>query len=111
MSCDLPECALSVVRKAKKLYRCCECNGLIQSGERYQRYSGIWKDGPCAYKTCLDCVSLRCETSRDGDECGFTFGELPEVVLVHWDATRLTAAFNAYSQMRHGIKLNTEGIK
>jgi len=67
MSCDLPKCALSVVRKAIKIHRCCECNGLIKSGERYQRYSGIWRDGPCSYKTCMDCVHLRCETDSDDD--------------------------------------------
>lgn len=57
-------------RKARKDHRCHECRGTIKKGEKYHYHSGIW-DGPCSYKICVDCESLRNdmnETIKDWDD-------------------------------------------
>lgn len=56
---DMPQCFVSYEPKARKEHRCCECRGVIKAGERYQRASGVWGDGPMRFKTCPDCAALR----------------------------------------------------
>jgi len=54
--------------KARKEYKCCECRGVIQKGEKYQNYSGYWNDsGFDTFKTCLDCEKLRDDLSTGSD--------------------------------------------
>ena len=49
-------------RKARKLYRCCECGVDINPGEHYFRISGIWEHGlehPWqTFKQCGECREL-----------------------------------------------------
>ncbi len=44
---------------ARKQWKCCECGGEIQPGERYERaatkFEGIFE----CYKTCLTCATIR----------------------------------------------------
>lgn len=61
---EAPTCYKESERKAKKEHKCCECNGLIQKGERYIVANGIWDNKPMEFKTCLDCYNLRNEVIK-----------------------------------------------
>lgn len=54
-----PECCTEKIRTARKTHVCNECLKDIQPGEQYEYVSGIWDGNPKAYKTCLDCKSVR----------------------------------------------------
>lgn len=54
-----PSCHRVVIRTARKKHRCYECLEDILPGEKYEYASGIWDGEPSAYKTCLDCKSIR----------------------------------------------------
>lgn len=56
--CEMPKCLTEATPKARKRHRCCECNGWIEPGETYHRYTGVWDD-PATYKVCRDCEALR----------------------------------------------------
>ena len=56
---EMPECFVHDRRKARKTHKCCECHGAIQKGELYHHMSGVWAEGPDAYKVCFDCEQLR----------------------------------------------------
>lgn len=62
---EMAECYRRVVRKARKQHRCCSCHGRIQPGESYHHHSGIWSDGPDAFKVCSDCEQLRVEVDAE----------------------------------------------
>lgn len=53
---ELPRCYTVKYPKARKQHRCCECGGIIEKGEVYELYSGIW-DEPQTFKTCSECKS------------------------------------------------------
>ena len=55
---ESPKCYTVTSPKARKEHRCCECFGVIQKGEPYERYSGIW-DYAATFKTCSDCADER----------------------------------------------------
>ena len=66
MSCEIdidygnkPDAFKERHRTARKQHMCCECNRLIEKGEKYLYESGIWKDEPKSFKTCVDCESVR----------------------------------------------------
>lgn len=58
-------------RQAQTPHFCCECQRVILPGETYRYESGIWDGRPNAYKTCVDCLSL-----RNTYYCSFIFGEI-----------------------------------
>jgi len=45
--------------KARKQYRCYDCGGTIDPGERYERVTGKWDYGIDVFVTCARCVNLR----------------------------------------------------
>lgn len=50
----------STNRKCRKPRRCCECRTMIQKGERYAFFCGVWEEsGKTSYATCLKCEDLR----------------------------------------------------
>ena len=63
--------------KANKVHICCECNGDIAPGERYERatllYDGHWN----TYKTCKICLRIR----KDWFQCGWYYGMMHELLL------------------------------
>jgi len=72
--CELATAFWAEKPKARKQHRCCECRGLIDIGESYHRFRGIW-DRPETYKVCLECEALRSEVNADihaEDASGFT---------------------------------------
>ncbi len=60
-SCDYdpPEFWHRATRSAKKPYRCAECGGLIDAGDRYEYVSGKWEGWLGHFRTCSRCVTLR----------------------------------------------------
>lgn len=72
----LPSVYTQLRPKARKQHKCCECAGIIQPGETYELYKGIWDGKADQYKTCADCVELR--TELQGEDKEFLFGGLWE---------------------------------
>ena len=46
-------------RKARKQHKCDECDGVIQSGERYEHVRAKWEGDVGTYDTCARCLDLR----------------------------------------------------
>lgn len=89
--------------RAAKDHRCCECTGTIRKGERHERVNGCWEGSWSTYRTCPDCVALRCDLLRTYGENGCN-GWLHEgmrdfiegIVDSRWKGwDRVLAAFNA----------------
>jgi len=69
-----PSCFSRKQRRAAKQHRCCECRGMIQTGELYLYASGVWDGTPASFRTCGDCAKLR------DDVCvGLAYDELPAI--------------------------------
>ena len=61
--------------KARKEHLCCECSYRIETGIRYEYFSGVWGDHEAgSFKTCRRCLGLRVIAQRNGLEP--VFGEL-----------------------------------
>ena len=60
-SCDFDQPAFynRTTPRARKPYRCEECNGQILPGEQYERVTGKWEGYVDTYLTCERCVDLR----------------------------------------------------
>ena len=58
---DSPRWYASKVRRARKVHKCEECNGLIAVGEQYEAAWGVmdWGERPYMAKTCDRCLTLR----------------------------------------------------
>jgi hypothetical protein len=94
--CEMPEAYVGREVVARKPHRCCECRGWILRGERHQVISGIWDGTPARFRTCADCVHIRC-SARDADwygEC-IAFGDLRDNL-----SPPLAGAFDAVAAVR-----------
>ena len=90
MSCicdtDEPTLFREQWRTARKAYKCCECGGVINTGDIYQDVTGIWNGRWHAYKTCERCADLRSALESAG--CVW-FGGLREVYIEYLDQNDL----------------------
>ena len=57
----------SIVRKANKEHKCCECDRTIENGENYRHTSGVWDGEPESYNQCLNCYHIMDVVSREGE--------------------------------------------
>lgn len=81
MDCDFDNPCKAVlsdeIRKCRKPRKCCECGTMIERGEHYHFFSGVWEDsGFDSFSTCARCQDLR-------NRCEFTcagFGQMYEAV-------------------------------
>jgi hypothetical protein len=79
----MPDFQTTCVRSARKVHRCCECNGYINPGQQYQLCSGSWDGQMDSFKTCSVCLAARewataqPEWASDGEHL-YYFGRLPE---------------------------------
>lgn len=57
----------SAIRRAKKQYRCEECNSLIRVGQKYEYVSAKYNDWPeiSTFRTCEECHDLRVWTQNN----------------------------------------------
>jgi len=61
-------------RKARKLHKCCECDGWISKGEVYNLHTGLWNCEWNSFKVCVDCEDLRDKIKK---ECDLYQDEVP----------------------------------
>lgn len=64
---EFPTAYRMVKRTARKEHRCCECQGVIQSGETYIYHSGVWDGLAASFKVCQECEALRNQVRLDFD--------------------------------------------
>jgi hypothetical protein len=106
MDCEIPEFVATTRPKARKDHRCDECGGWIRAGELHDHIVGKWAGEFGTYRTCMDCVALRCEVNRavgDDDGCGIPLGCLRYSIGDIYDdeqRKRLWAAFIAVRTAR-----------
>lgn len=62
------------VARARKAYRCCECQREIPKGAPYRNESGLWDDRWEVYRICRLCLAIR----RDRFNCGYVYGRMWE---------------------------------
>lgn len=77
--------------KAKKQHVCCECNSIIEIGERYENEVGKGENGFFSYTTCMDCYSL-----KKAFFCNYYFGSLWEYFFEEFDLMFKTDSSNLY---------------
>ena len=80
-SCDLdgPSVYWEAEPVARKIHYCCECDSIIDEGEKYYKIKGVWDGDFSTYKQCLTCreVWLRALYEAPIPEC-ICFGDLWE---------------------------------
>lgn len=94
--------------RAAKPHKCCECLGEIRKGEEYEQVSILFDHEWSTFKTCPDCLHLRCEITRAySDDCGWLHGGMQEQldVMRGWalyddKARRLLAMYKTYAPLR-----------
>jgi hypothetical protein len=113
MDCDWDPATVynAVTRKAAKDHKCDECRGTIRKGENYEYVTGLWDGQWSTFRTCPDCIPIRCEIARLPGSCdGWMHGGmLEELDNMNWggEADRIIAAYNASVAHRGGSLINT----
>lgn len=111
MSCDWDPATVyvSVKRKARKSHTCCECRGKIAVGETYELVTGLWEGSWSTFKTCPDCLPVRCALAATEDSCGgYLHGGLREELCNYApssDGPRLIGMYNASVAHRGGRRV------
>lgn len=55
---------------ANRRHTCCECQGHINPGEKYQRTAGRWEGRMDVFKTCSPCADARDWATSQIEWCG-----------------------------------------
>ncbi|SED96929.1 hypothetical protein [Pseudomonas anguilliseptica] len=68
---------------ARKHHQCCECEGSIEPGQKYQLIAGSWEGRMHSFKTCMSCLEARDWATSQIEWCGgddhlYYFGQLEE---------------------------------
>lgn len=82
-SCDLPEFYDETYPVARKEHRCCECGGVIKSGERYARCAGKWDGDLSCYRQHVACRDFAARINREFGamgECFIPFGGVSDAI-------------------------------
>lgn len=84
MTCDCwdyetPSVYRDELRRARKPYRCCDCNAAIKPGEQYGYVFGVWDGNAMTFRLCVFCEDMRRQCEFD---C-IPFGELADDVYQH----------------------------
>jgi len=78
-SCDIydgPEFYDVKIVIARKQHECCECQGVINPGQKYERVTGRWEHEFSTFKTCIPCRSIRLDYCSGG----WYYGGLAETI-------------------------------
>ena len=108
MDCDWDPATLYNVqtRKAAKDHKCDECGGTIRKGENYEYVTGLWEGQWSTFRTCPDCIPIRCDIANGPGGCGgWAHGAMLEDLdnmQYQPDGARLIAAYNASVAHRGG---------
>lgn len=65
---DAPDLYEVTTPKARIEHKCCQCGEVIQPGQRYSRFRGLYEWGFSTFKSCLPCEEIRqhlCGTMED----------------------------------------------
>ena len=112
VSCDgdAPTSYRVETREAGRDRVCCECSGRIATGQQHEFATGLWDGEWHTFRTCADCLPIRCEVMRIDSECdGFTHGGLVEAINGLddvYERRRMRAAFNASVEQRGGKSIH-----
>ena len=84
MSCDCwdydpPSVYRDELRRAKKPYKCCDCNTAINPGEQYGYVFGVWDGRAGTFRLCVLCEDMR----RQCEFACVPLGELADDVYQH----------------------------
>jgi hypothetical protein len=71
MSGELPRISEDLYPKANKEHKCCECDRIINVGEKYHLCKGNWEGKWLKFKTCYECNELRHELQYDNEFAPF----------------------------------------
>ncbi len=93
--------------RARKPHTCCECRGVIQPGEVYNRHHGIWDGSASTFKICVDCEAML--NGLDG-ECAPAFGYLWEDIDEGGDPEE-KARFEAIKLKRRPVPVLVTPVK
>jgi hypothetical protein len=109
ISCDYDAAEVYHVKtvRAAKPHKCCECHGAIRVGEPHELAKGLWSGDWSSFRTCPDCVHLRCQLTQtfgEGD-CGWLHEGMREQLesLQYQEpvkAEQFVAMFNACTTLR-----------
>ena len=64
--CEIGECpkfSRDSFPKSRKQHTCCECGSIIDIGEQYHCFTGMW-DKFMIFRTCLICHKIRIEVEK-----------------------------------------------
>ncbi len=69
--CDAPDIFHQEEIVARRPHWCCECNGRIGIGQKYERIKGLWDGRWDTYSTCLACTNVRAviQSQMDTFDC------------------------------------------
>jgi hypothetical protein len=73
---ERPEFVHFETPKARRHHRCCECQGQILPGRKYERMVGKWDGEFASFKTCLPCVEI-----RNKMVCSYDIGAMWENIM------------------------------
>jgi hypothetical protein len=59
MDAEGPTVCEKITPKASKPYRCGECRAVINPGETYERFKGLWDGEWSTFVTCAGCADVR----------------------------------------------------
>ncbi len=94
------------ISKARKTYKCCECDDAISVGQQYQRITSKYDGKFASYTTCMGCADIRNSFSPEG----IVIGGVWEEIYDQWpDVT--TACFSKLTTVEGKRKLREEWMK
>ena len=73
--CEWPDIFEEIIRKARKLHKCCECHKTITKGILYYQIDGLWNGEWEHYKQCFYCRFLGLYARNKSDE-NYPLGDL-----------------------------------
>lgn len=56
---DPPSVFRAETPRARKDYKCCECNAVIRKGEKYLYIFGVWEGDASSFRMCALCADMR----------------------------------------------------
>lgn len=87
---ESPEFYVWEYPKARKEYKCCECDRTIERGSQYERYTDKFDGSINTVKTCMDCSHIRNGLTCEGGALP-PFGELWSEVISNFPQLKSTA--------------------
>jgi hypothetical protein len=79
--CELPDVTWESEPIARKVHYCCECNSMIEPGEKYYKIKGVWVGDFQTFNQCMTCRQVWQRALSENHFIGcLCYGELWEDV-------------------------------